>query len=295
MTHRTGFAPVEPQAAGNSFRLYHYTSPAGLRGIIENGVLWAGDAWFMNDLREARYGIELMRGALEALEPGCEIERRIREQALEAFLDFENNAGELPRSHIACLSREGDQLSQWRAYGRPRGFSIAFDYGWLLQDPHLLSSPKQPLTVQEVVYEREAQLEKFRSIFDDAVTDAKGASDGGVDRAGLTNDFLVSALQRAVWFKDPAFQEEREFRLQFFSGYYKQDSADLKFRDGAMGLTPYMEIQLAPRGARMIRALREVIVGPQPNEAEALRAVRQLLNKNGYDDVEVRPSNVPLR
>jgi hypothetical protein len=31
------------------------------------------------------------------------------------------------RSYIACLSKEDDDLSQWRAYGSGRGFPIGFD------------------------------------------------------------------------------------------------------------------------------------------------------------------------
>jgi hypothetical protein len=56
-----------------------------------------------------------------------------------------------------------------------------------------------------------------------------------------------------------------------------------------------VDIYLADEGAKTISAMRKIIVGPQPNQAEAMRATRQLLACNGYEDIEVSPSTVPLR
>ena len=45
----------------------------------------------------------------------------------------------------------------------------------------------------------------------------------------------------------------------------------------------------------LLTAIREVIVGPQPNQEEALRAVKQLFAHHEIQGVEVKPSSVPLR
>jgi hypothetical protein len=62
-----------------------------------------------------------------------------------------------------------------------------------------------------------------------------------------------------------------------------------------MGLTPYLEIGLKDPPSDRMTAVREIIVGPQPNQDEALRAVRRLLARNELQDVEVKSSTIPLR
>jgi hypothetical protein len=45
-------------------RLYHYTTPAGLLGIIENNKLWATHINYLNDATELGYARELIETAL---------------------------------------------------------------------------------------------------------------------------------------------------------------------------------------------------------------------------------------
>ena len=96
-------------------------------------------------------------------------------------------------------------------------------------------------------------------------------------------------------FKDKAFEEEKEVRLQVFHDRSVATSGPLQFRNGAMGLTPYIEIPLKDPGTDEMTVVREVIVGPQYNQEEALRAVRQLLDQYGLMNVRVKPSEIPLR
>ncbi len=44
--------------------LFHYTNAAGLIGIVQEEVLWASDAEFLNDAQETRYGREDLHRAL---------------------------------------------------------------------------------------------------------------------------------------------------------------------------------------------------------------------------------------
>ena len=46
--------------------LYHYTSPAGLKGILETSSLWAADADFLNDAQELQFGRPQLCDALLA-------------------------------------------------------------------------------------------------------------------------------------------------------------------------------------------------------------------------------------
>jgi hypothetical protein len=97
--------------------VYHYTSLEALHGIVKKGALWASDASHLNDRAELRYALENMRFLMSN-------SRHLRssQQPLDAIF----RPG-LARQFVACFSKARDQLSQWRAYGKRIGVSIAFD------------------------------------------------------------------------------------------------------------------------------------------------------------------------
>jgi hypothetical protein len=43
--------------------LWHYTTGAGLRGILETNVLWATDVRYLNDESELKYALERLDGS----------------------------------------------------------------------------------------------------------------------------------------------------------------------------------------------------------------------------------------
>src|SRR5678816_1780308 len=49
-------------------RLYHYTTPAGLLGIVENNKLWATHINYLNDATELGYARALVEAALARYE-----------------------------------------------------------------------------------------------------------------------------------------------------------------------------------------------------------------------------------
>jgi hypothetical protein len=91
-----------------------------------------------------------------------------------------------------------------------------------------------------------------------------------------------------------AFKDEDEVRLLVLHNPETGVWGQLKFREGIMGLTPYVELSLNDPGLDRISAIREIVVGPQPNQAEAIRAAKLLVERHGLD-VEVHPSDIPLR
>ena len=75
----------------------------------------------------------------------------------------------------------------------------------------------------------------------------------------------------------------------------------VRFREGALGLTPYIEIPLHLKTERS--PLRRIIVGPTAHMDEGVQAVKMLLNEIGIRQkaedyphgVEVVPSQIPFR
>jgi len=191
-----------------------------------------------------------------------------------------------------CLSKHGDQLSQWRAYGRPRGFSIGFDRQSLQRICPLVPEFGK-LSYRTVSYSEAVQDGMIADLFGFVLARLSGLGDPYTQPDAAAWIFILEALILVPAFKSPAFAEEEEVRLQIF--HDPGTSHDLEFRNGAMGITPYLEIALNEPRTDRLTTIREVIVGPQPNQEEALRAVKQLLARNEIQDVDVKPSSVPLR
>jgi hypothetical protein len=281
---------VVPAAPGEPDVVYHYTDVGGLFGIIKDKVLWANDVWFMNDTREARYGIELIDGVLDDIALDSPAAADTRHRAL-ALLDGIRQQEDLWRSYIACLSFVGDDLSQWRAYGSPRGFSIGFDTAKLRSLCPLTPELGRP-TFRYVTYDETQQANNIAIQFNTATDQLSAAPvDDELDAAALS--FIASALELVPAFKHAAFSSEQEVRLHVYRAADVSDG--LLFRPGAMGLVPYVEVDLKDPGTNTTSAIREVIIGPQSNELESQRSVKQFLAYQGLSDVEVRLSRVPLR
>jgi len=109
--------------------LYQYTDINGLRGIYDGGQLWATSSMFLNDTTELKLGLAMTRDYLitilqrlqQAETPPVDMATDSVEvrQMLHAIEEFENYSD----CFVACLTEQGDQLSQWRGYA-PDGYCV---------------------------------------------------------------------------------------------------------------------------------------------------------------------------
>jgi predicted DNA-binding antitoxin AbrB/MazE fold protein len=101
--------------------LYHYTTAEGFKGIVESQEIWATSIKCLNDPSEFYYGRdayeELIRAALQDV--GDDFHQLILNDAL-----MHRGYDSLHTTFVCSFSTDGDDLSQWRAYGREGGFAI---------------------------------------------------------------------------------------------------------------------------------------------------------------------------
>ncbi|MCB0930164.1 MAG: DUF2971 domain-containing protein, partial [Mycobacterium sp.] len=113
----------------------------------------------------------------------------------------------------------------------------------------------------------------------------------------LTNSAM--AITIAARYKHEAFAAEQEWRLlvggdspgdltRLLSGDYPPN-----FRASGSRLLPYRPITLAPPGQHPL--IRDLVVGPAPDQVQLVHAAQQLLIANGHDPAVVRASPVPYR
>jgi Protein of unknown function (DUF2971) len=282
-----------PAAPADDELVYHYTGISGLLGIIEKKVIWATDAWYKNDALEATYALDLieeyLNGRQEVPSPG-QLTARVAWQQIQ---HISNDPTSMSRSYIVCFSKKADQLGQWRAYGRPRGFSIGFRRRALLDLAGEVHT-NADANLREVVYRHDVQLGQLEAKFNQTVATFRSPPTNETDALTPALSFIADAGLIAPAFKHSDFEEEAEVRLQLYQ-YEADIAAPLEFRESAAGLTPYISIPLTSSSIQARDVIKEVGIGPQGNPGEAQRAVRQLLDRRELREARVWQSKVPLR
>ena len=113
--------------------LYHYTSQAGLLGIIKDRQIWASNVLFLNDSMEVKYAIQLVQKNINRFG----VERRVNQKEIQFLEDFGKKLGIFHNRYYqkyggvytCSFSENGNLLSQWRGYCPDgNGFSIGFDF-----------------------------------------------------------------------------------------------------------------------------------------------------------------------
>src|SRR5438128_1429876 len=104
---------------------FHYTTAAGLEGIVREAKLRATNFSFMNDPSELQYGRDLIQ---EVLTDRLNASVGNEETFLE-YVGINFTSEMLSEVYVCCFTKLEDDLSQWRAYGGSvaERYAIGFD------------------------------------------------------------------------------------------------------------------------------------------------------------------------
>lgn len=276
---------AEHSVGANPDRLYHYTSGAGLHGILRSTSLRGGHYAFMNDPRELQYAQALL----------AQVIGEIREQSggtlRDAIVTHAFESGELEKLelYMVCFCETPDLLSQWRGYGGEKSrYCIEFETSRLkAADPYL--SPVTPVN-----YDQLAQREIFEKFVDHFVSEAESASgerDDVIKAAADSLFFCTAPLLPQI--KNPSFAEEREWRYSLLDRR-RRVLADIDFVDAGGVVKPFLTLLRGSTTDDRLPITR-VIAGGTLGDPQAEKAARLLLDRFGYADVPVVASEVPLR
>ncbi|GGD41074.1 DUF2971 domain-containing protein [Sinisalibacter lacisalsi] len=203
-----------------------------------------------------------------------------------------------------CLSEEPDLLSQWRGYADDGyGVSIGFSKAFLSKNVDALGADMPGYTLKKVGYGELHGEGALETVFEHL---EKARSDGLFERIGLLNfpqeeHEKESLLKRRVAakiplllligdlfaVKNPAFREEKEWRLVSLSGGAFSDSKQYHTRrDGLVPFRGYaLPIDENPIG--------ELVLGPRNNSRPS--DVRNFLESFGFMNVGIKKSSASYR
>lgn len=241
--------------------LYHYTGIGALLGLVQSGSIWASHAYYLNDSREILHACDVLRSVLsDGLEHFPTEEREFLGQFAKWLPSFERDPFHI---YIFSLSEQRSLLSQWRSYTpHGKGVSLGFSVQTL---NHILASTG--FRIARCLYERpqhrhlmEVLREKMLVTFRQRAEQINVAKDHPSQKYfSFLEEFRGDLLQVLSVIKHSAFMEESEWRI--ISPYYpKYTIPEIKFREGASMLMPYIEIQLPPLDGSPI--FDDVVLGP---------------------------------
>lgn len=261
--------------------IYHYTSVAGLKGILgqDTPTIRVTDSRYLNDTNE------ILRGVKRATN---EISQRLsakkHEESIPNTMEFmEYIINSISRSlfFTASFCKEGDKLTQWVSYSpRNGGYSIGFDRAALLEYEENNGFEIHDVSYSEDPYKFIASAANIERAID--------AVENQVERDSALYSLVPIAAREIALTKDAKFETEDEVRL-----FSKRPSADfaltgLDFFEKNSILVPFLPFSFSKN------AVKKVIVGPMQHKELALQSLEMFKTAYGYD-FTIEFSQVPLR
>lgn len=327
----TDMAALEGMDSKKYPELYHFTTGAGLQGVLRDCRLHSTHIEFLNDASEkiALLGSALLESEIVRITTTyprpkewppqfrdlseTELQNRLREifkTAVEGIAEIYVTSLSIPHSSWG----NNGLLSQWRGYGQDGGYAIVFDTEGL---QHLIGKEHdiykhEYIDVNPVRYLEDSDADDGTFgivmameglMFEDEAELNKLL--GGPDIAASDHDrsleiHLGRYLLRiyASLHKNSGFMEEREARIVTVprqsagSGEKGFKTKVRKFKEKAGLLVPYIELfDELSSGVKL--PIKRIIVGPHPDQKKRERSVRLLLEELEITVEDVVLSKIP--
>ncbi|MBM7411908.1 hypothetical protein JOE38_001731 [Clavibacter michiganensis] len=292
--------PSPPNLKSNSGDIWHYTDAAGLVGILTSNTLRATALTALNDSAEFTHGWELLEDISDAVQKSKWV-NPIQKRYVKGILELASELAKDPGLFVLCASEAANSLAQWRAYGNGKGHALLLESGSELA---VLGKQDVAFTVDSlqqrwsrVLYREDEQrdfllrvlgyLAYLTPVPEEHVTRS-------VEHHRAEAMVVVNAVAHC---KEPSFSEEQEVRIIVGAPSVE----DIHFRDGATGVTPYLN--LTGPGSPSRRSVSDprtlpvnaIVVGPFVNREASKLGVVSLLRTAGYSDINVEVSQSTLR
>lgn len=284
--------------------LYHYTTQQGLLGIFNSKAVWSTNTHFLNDPTEFVHALSFAKSIANYFFDN----------------DYFEQFGAMLHRHVGKLKGEGlyvssfserpDLLSQWRGYcPGGSGYCLGFDRKILQQyceargyrlEKCVYGHDDQQAEVTGIVTTAMALFPKMKVTpqqfhemptkekLDSMVAFHEHLKGEGADQASEAISLICeSLLEVAPRFKNAGFEEEAEWRIIV----NEPDAKAVSFRAGPSYLIPHIALDIIEANPEVVRSL---IVGPNPNQARALKAAEALFQSLDYSPNLVTASSIPF-
>lgn len=283
-------------------KLYHYTTVKSLFGIIESNDIYVSHVRYLNDISEVTHGQELAAEALRKLATKLRFGgfSKILERAARVIL--ENGVQDY---FVASFSRAGDDLTQWRSYGKESGVCIEFD----LSAPHSFVhfwSPRLARAVYRsgdklrlILFWVQRYLAEYRADLNRSRSMPERAHEAYAKSLSKKLEYEFSR------FKHDCFSSEQEIRLIIVGE--ERIHRPRRYRTSGSFIVPYYHASDTTRredgticlDGTVIECpkipVASVMIGPMQNQSLCAQSVQDFLAARGYNPNVVRTSRLPYQ
>lgn len=257
--------------------LYHYTSVDSLMGMVESNRLWMSKGTFLNDSSELVYILDVVRSVSRTIgeeQAGSRLWQLCRQELDQAMDQFIQKINESNFDvYFFSLAYTQDSLALWYNYANGDGYNIGFSAKQLLKNignpaatPHMLSG--------FVAYDRKRQEEFLIHLLKKTFRQIEGTAIEEVERV-LPEYFFEVIATCAIFFKEPAFKSEEEYRLACFP---RKGEEEVQFRARNGVIIPYIAMEYQGK-----LPISHVTIGPKNNIDIAKSGIENYLKSKGYD------------
>lgn len=269
--------------------LYHYTTRAGLEGILRDGGLRATYRGRMNDRQEFTYARQVIDEVFNEIRERPEIPSVTMRLMDECLVNLDHNPSDSHysvRAFCSCLTVCRDQESQWRAYAEQgKGFALGLDLFEMARIQKVQLENGLPwMIAMPVLYDRDSQRDLIGGIVERAISDMKRFKANFSTKAEDLTIFYRRILHAAVtilvtcidFVKHPKWEVEREVRIVSDPNDGTFDVRGVQYR-GGYGV-PFLFHDLRdPATGRL--PLNEISIGPNSISPDDISFVEELLSK----------------
>ena len=273
---------------------YHYTTHAGLKGILRSGGLRATYRRRMNDAWEFDYARNVVYETLNKVGKRYDFPNVAQSlitytrKNLEKFL---SETTELSSAYCACLTVSPDHPGQWETYAEGgNGFAVGFNLRHFLnvQIPAVIMG-KPYVFCAPVIYTERDQRDLVVRLVEAGICDLQTFADNCSQRSEdltalrdrVTQEIVIHLLTLIDFIKAPAYSSEREMRLILDPNDGTLKAPNIQYFEREGEAIPFVFIDLCNPDARRL-PLAEIKVGPKASFPEERAFLYDMLDEHGY-------------
>lgn len=287
--------------------IYHYTTSESLMGILQKEKIcfWFSKHDCLNDCSEGKEMIEHYKNACKELKDNKKINKffydnisNLKPRNLISFFSKKNNTTTKVESldydaYICCFSKDNDSLGLWRYYAKNNkyeGYNIGCKseiFEKKINDVWFGNNKEKYnlSNLKKVIYDDEEKKKHYK----DTIINCYESYELGLSLKRISLFLSDVLLETQLLFKHKCFESEKEVRAIMYipkekSGY------DIKYRIRNGIIVPYIEVTVENK-----KHLSDITIAPLLNDEIAKVNLEQYLNANGYKNIEVKNSKLPIR
>jgi len=281
-----------PPEASNIF--CHYTTHAGLEGILRSGGLRATYRKMMNDTGEFEYARKIIFKALDEVQKRNDlpsVAASLTEYTrlnLQSILEDTTNVSS---SFCSCLTVSPDHTEQWETYAdNGNGFAIGFNMPIFMKNQKaFIAAGQHYIYCLPVLYNESIQLSIVDSLVESGVQDLQRFADKVSDRTDyltslrdeITKEIVTCLLVLIDFIKSEMYISEKEIRLILDANDATLAPSRVEYYKRGDKSIPFVFLNLCSPDTNRL-PLEEIKIGPNASFANERKFVKDLLNDLGY-------------